>query len=520
MKSVLDLTKAITDDDYYREQFSSGADKNILFVEPQLTSKHLYKFILPFFSFYNERVFTAITGLDKYDPYKQIVGIETNLNQKQIKWANYIVFPFTTMDLTKEYGVYQAIREVNPDAKIVFFIDFNFYDMPNDHPHKELFNFPNALESVEKNILLSDLCLSNNLQLYRFIFKKFNNLASTKYADIEEIPVRFACFPYFIDTQIVLQNVDFDFNKPESVINKDIFKKVAEVADELKKEDLDNNKDKAERLENKKPKKNEPKTVKIESKKRGRPKKEENKSEQTEEQESQVAPPENQEIKSEQQQETQSEQTQSEQTQSEQTQSEQTQSEQTSEQPDSIENLPKKLRVGIICSKSSYGDIKSYNQEFQQINDKYGDDITLIFLGYDYDEDESKILDGVNFEYTKQVSIIHYFKQLQGLNLDLVFIPLRKSIFNITSEGINKYLECGVLKIPIMVDDMFPYNQLIVNERNGFLYGGKQNFLIEFDKIVRNPDLIKTVGDGSRKDVIKNYTYTPNNMEVMHSIYS
>lgn len=506
MKSVLDLTKAITDDDYFNDQFSSRAEKNILFVEPQLTSKHLYKFILPFFSFYNERVFTAITGLDKYDPYKQIVGIETNLTQRQIKWANYIVFPFTTMDLTKEYGIYQAIREVNPDAKIVFFVDFNYYDMPNDHPHKELFNFTNSLESVEKNILLSDLCLTNNLHLYRYIFKKFTQLSSTKYADMEEIPVNFACFPYFIDTQIVLQNVDFDFNKPESVINKDIFKKVAEVADELKKEDLDNNKEKAERLENKKgsPKKVEVKTKKIESKKRGRPKKEEVK------EQSQV---ENQ-IELENQNKEESEIGQIP------IQNEVENVNENEINENEKKPLPKKLRIGIICSKSNYGDIKSYNQEFQTINDKYGDDITLIFLGYDYEEDEAKILDGVNFEYTKQVSIIHYFKQLQNLNLDLVFIPIRKNIFNITSEGINKYLECGVLKIPIMVDDMFPYNQLIVNERNGFLYGGKQNFLIEFDKVVRNPDLIKAVGDGSRKDVIKNYTYTPNNMNVMHSIYA
>jgi hypothetical protein len=480
MKSVLDLTKAITDNDYFKEQFAdSGIDKNILFVEPQLTSKHLYKYIIPFFSFYNENVYTAITGLEKYDPYRQIVSLSTNLNQKQIKWANYIVFPFTTMDLSKDYGMYQAIREVNPNCKIVFNVDFNFYLLPDEHPHKELFNFPQVIDSTEKNILMCDLCLTNNMVLYNYLIKKFTNLVEKKYANLEDIPVNFGCSPYLIDEQIVMQNIDFDSYKPEPVINKEIFKKVADVADELKKEDLENNKEKAEKLENKKPsKKLEPKTKKIQSK-RGKKKTEEEeepKKEITEpEKVEQIEPPK--------------------------------------------ENLPKKYRIGIICSKSHYGDIKYYNSDFQKINDKYGDDVSLIFIGYDYDEDKNKILDGVNFEYTKQVSIIHFFKQLQSLNLDLVFIPLVKNDYNISSECLNKYLECGLLKIPIIVDDMFPYNQLIVNQRNGFLYKNKENFLTEIDAILKNPDLISSVSNDCKKDVTKNYTYNSRTMEVMNSIY-
>jgi glycosyltransferase involved in cell wall biosynthesis len=103
--------------------------------------------------------------------------------------------------------------------------------------------------------------------------------------------------------------------------------------------------------------------------------------------------------------------------------------------------------------------------------------------------------------------------------LDFVFIPLRKNNFNISSESINKYLECGLLKIPIMVDDMFPYNQLIVNQRNGYLYKNKENFISELESILKNPDLLKNVSEDCRKDVIKNYTYNSATMEVMNSIY-
>ena len=98
MKAVLDLTKAITDKRYYKEQFEGqGTDKNILFIEPQLASEHLYKYILPFFSFYNENIYTAITSLEKYSPLEQLVRIKSTPTEKEIMWANYIVFPFKTI---------------------------------------------------------------------------------------------------------------------------------------------------------------------------------------------------------------------------------------------------------------------------------------------------------------------------------------------------------------------------------------------------------------------------------------
>ncbi|MBK7362910.1 MAG: hypothetical protein IPJ01_11480 [Micavibrio sp.] len=494
MKAVLDLTKAIKNKTYYNEQFDgSGTDKNILFISPQLTSKHLYKFILPFFSFYNNRIHTAITDLSKYNPFEQIVQLDTTITQTEILWANYIVFPFTTMDLTKQNGLYDAIREVNPNCKIVFFVDFNYYSLPEGHPHKELFNFHQIIDVTEKNILMSDLCLVSNLNLQAFLVSKFTELVKDKYKSIEHIPVMFNAIPYLIDEKIVLQNVEFEANKPEPVINKDLFKKVAEVAEEIKKEDLSNNKEKAKKIANSKPspKKKYEKTKKVVSK-RGRKKKEEPIKEVKNPIE-QITVPNGTDI---------------------------TNTAIEVEKEINIIPLPRKYRIGIICSPNNYTDIKVYNDEFRKINEMYGDNVTLIFIGYDYKEDKNKILDGVNFEYTEQVSIIQYFKQLQSLELDLIFVPLDRSLYNVTSENVNKYLESGLFNIPLLVDDMFPYNQIILNERNGFLYKTKQNFITELSKILNNPDLLKVVSMEVRKDVLRSYTYSDSNIQVISSIYS
>jgi hypothetical protein len=483
MKAVLDLTKAITDSGYYREQFEgSGTDKNILFIEPQLASEHLYKYILPFFSFYNDRIYTAVTSLEKYSPFEQIVAIKTVPSYNEIMWANYIVFPFTTMDLSKEYGLYQAIREVNPSCKIVFFVDFNYYEVPDEHPHKKLFDFPNIIDSTERNVILADLCLTSNIHLCNYLLKKFTELSQTKYSYVQDISVNFGAIPYLIDEEIVLQNVDFEFSKPAPVINKDIFKKVAEVADEIKKEDLQNNKEKAIKLSNKKqaPKK-APKTKKVVAKRGRKPKSEKTEDVKSTDVESKIEAV-NETVKPE------------------------------------LKQLPKKYRIGIICSTNNLSDIHSYNQEFQKINETYGDGVSLIFINYDYENDQNKILDGVNFEYVK-VSMIHFFKELQLLELDLVFVPLMKNNFNITSENTDKYLESSLFKIPLMVDDMFPYNQIIVHQRNGFLYKGKENFLQELDLVLDNPDLIKNVGEQSLIDTRRNYTFTQNNIDLVASIY-
>jgi hypothetical protein len=67
---------------------------------------------------------------------------------------------------------------------------------------------------------------------------------------------------------------------------------------------------------------------------------------------------------------------------------------------------------------------------------------------------------------------------------------------------------------------MFPYNQIILNERNGFLYKTKQNFITELDRILNNLDLIKVVSREVKMDVLRSYTYTDNNVGLIASVYS
>ncbi len=152
-------------------------------------------------------------------------------------------------------------------AKIVFCVDFNYYEMPKEHPYAELFAHEGIKEQVERNVLKADLVLVTNMALHEYLLKKFTDLVADKYKNVIT-KVVFGCVPYLIDTEIVFQNIEFESQKPEPIINKDIFKKVAEVAEEIKKEDLKFNKEKAIKINNKKayPKKSTAKTTKVDSK--------------------------------------------------------------------------------------------------------------------------------------------------------------------------------------------------------------------------------------------------------------
>jgi hypothetical protein len=244
MKPILDLTKAIGNEKYFYNQFTKwGSEKNILFINPQLSGKCLYKMLLPFFSMYNEKISTAISGLSKYDYKSQIIGYEEIfMTDEMINWSDFIVFPFTTHPLYLEH--YLRIKILKENVKIVFLVDFNFYELSDLHPFKNIFQEPKLLSSTEDNIWFSDICLTSNTELANELIKKFTELSKTKYSNMPS-NLAIASMPFMIDTDIVLKNIEFEPIKPvlvnsnEHILEtKKHIEEISNVAEILKQEDL------------------------------------------------------------------------------------------------------------------------------------------------------------------------------------------------------------------------------------------------------------------------------------------
>lgn len=402
MKEILDIFKELKEDNGFLEsQFVQiHWNKNVLFVNPQLNGRHFYKYIIPYISMYEFDAWgTALTSMDKYKPNKEYESVKTPLTSKQIMWADYIVLPFTADDLKEAY---KLIRQINPDVKIVFNVDFNYYQISKLHPVYDKFSNPENVSNIEDNIFYSDLTLVTNAKLQEFLTEKFSKeLNSTKYKEISS-NVHIGSFPLFVDENLILENVELD---------------VPEIAN----------------------------------------------------------------------------------------------------------NESGKMRIGIVATNYTWEDLNSYKEQFKEIQEKMGDKIQFVVIGFDgidYFTKKSCFPEGFNFEYIKPSTIVHYFKQLRNLNLDMMFIPLRTNEFNITSENYNKFLEAGLFDVPVMVYDIFPYNQIIKNGDTGIILSKKKDFIERVEFFEKNRGELKRMGKNAHKFISENFTFNEENLAIIDDIYT
>lgn len=181
------------------------------------------------------------------------------------------------------------------------------------------------------------------------------------------------------------------------------------------------------------------------------------------------------------------------------------------------------FRVGIIASGYTWQDLNSYKEQFKEAKDKFGDNITFVMIGFDgvdLNTKKSCFTSDFTFEYVKPCSIIHYYKQLKDLNLDLVFIPLIKNQFNETSENYNKLLECSLFSIPVMVLDTFPYNLIITDMENGILIKGKKDFVLKLEFCMSNRDKLKQIGESCNQFIRQNFSYNEKTITIFEDIFS
>lgn len=177
------------------------------------------------------------------------------------------------------------------------------------------------------------------------------------------------------------------------------------------------------------------------------------------------------------------------------------------------------LRVGIICTETNVEDLIDYKEEFISINKKLGKKVELVFIGYSVNDNQENLLDGISFEYVKPMSIVHYFKQLSSLDLDVVFIPLLKTQHNVTSEDYNKFLEAGLFKIPIISVGIYPYQKIISDKINGFLYQEKHELVPLLDHLYIQRKLVEQVGRNAYEDVTTEFNYSPKHIKLISDLF-
>ncbi len=195
------------------------------------------------------------------------------------------------------------------------------------------------------------------------------------------------------------------------------------------------------------------------------------------------------------------------------------------------ELIPKngQFRLGIIATNVYKEDIAAFGTVLRDLKKKYKNKLQLVMFGFDGIADGRNIIDGADagnemnrteIEFHRPTSIIQYFKELNHLNLDLVLIPLKTSDYNQTSENYNKWMECALLKIPILTNGaVFPYSKLIQDGVNGFVYKQRSDVPKIIEGLMKTPDRLLQVAEIARTDVRENFQYTEATIATLNRNY-
>lgn len=162
MKKVRELLKRSEIKEELKIEKVSMETVRLLYVAPSLNSEGYYRMILPFLELSKVKGFeTRVTSVRKWDFTKTYtIGTDT-LQEEEIRWADYIIFPMLTGSYTY---LFQAIRVLNPNACLVMDITRQIHKIPKAHPDHTIFTGEHH-ENLLKNMVQMDMVTTPIKQL-------------------------------------------------------------------------------------------------------------------------------------------------------------------------------------------------------------------------------------------------------------------------------------------------------------------------------------------------------------------
>jgi glycosyltransferase involved in cell wall biosynthesis len=143
-------------------------DYTVAIVLPESnTAEGIYKSLLP--AFHLNRLTTIRVLPLNITPQIDSIGINEKgyeIKAKLCKVADHIVWPFVSYPIA---GEIEEARKHNPKVKISYYIDFNYYNLPDSYPFVEQYGKAEHIANIEKNIIAADQVIVTNRELYKFL---------------------------------------------------------------------------------------------------------------------------------------------------------------------------------------------------------------------------------------------------------------------------------------------------------------------------------------------------------------
>jgi glycosyltransferase involved in cell wall biosynthesis len=218
MKIVSDIYDNIRKVDYYKKQFEFDQDKkNILFVDPIMSSFDFYSMIVPFLCLEQTGKYkSALTGMYRFS---EMDKIQTEITESEIRWADVIVIPMSLESFNNQGELFDQLRSIKPQLKIVMTVEFDFYEITNEHYFLDEIEIKNYLDKLGKTPNKKNIANARKDMKQRIIERLENNLRgadrlavmnanlqkkllSKDFKDVKYIPV-------LIEENSFKENIDF-----------------------------------------------------------------------------------------------------------------------------------------------------------------------------------------------------------------------------------------------------------------------------------------------------------------------
>lgn len=168
----------------------------------------------------------------------------------------------------------------------------------------------------------------------------------------------------------------------------------------------------------------------------------------------------------------------------------------------------------VLAGDNQWSDIEWCMPYLLEAKKKHKNNLKIIVFGVNKNKEGwNKIVKGLEYVPEGAVPIWKYYHKLADLNPNLVLVPSDLSEYTQRSADYKRFIDCGLLEIPIITPKCNPYDVLIKHGENGYLFENGKEFNEVLDKLIAEPNLAVQVGGAAKVYVEDNLTYNRDKLQ-------
>lgn len=175
MKNFVKYIQAINENPIVPKEAKSSTT----IILPELdTTEGIYRSILPSYIINGNvpDLKINLAGITEKTPESNNAK-DFTISPEVIMASDHITFPFVSYPLQ---AIMEQVRNIKKDIKFFYYVDFNYYTVPDAYPHAKEYNNAEMIKNIELNIRAVDQAIFTNRYLRDYVQEKLAEKYKTK----------------------------------------------------------------------------------------------------------------------------------------------------------------------------------------------------------------------------------------------------------------------------------------------------------------------------------------------------